>query len=251
MSVNGRPFAARQAGPCPAFTCRHGGQIRTGDDIKPVDGLGWIHEDDVTPVQLGRKPLPVRTADELTLEAAADRLLNEYDNRREADRRARNARIPTGNYTIRPADERTAVVLSIGPADFGEFPDGTRKVAVHGSFSILIDGLSQARSWYGFALVKPGGQISVYKNARKILESDPDLIRPEDVHLRSKLRVALKSLRLLIEAGESEIMAYGKAYASAQSACWKCERPLTDETSQRLGIGPKCRQVLAGELGKR
>lgn len=256
MSVNGRPFAATRPGPCPAAdrTCRHGGQIRVGDEIKPVDGLGWIHEDDVIPAAEGlpvgiqRNMARTQTAAELAIAAEADRLLDAYESIRENERRIRQAIIPTGNYTIRPADETTAAVISVGPADFGSFPEGTRKVAMHGSFSILIDGLSQHRSWYGFAIVKPGGSISVYKNARAILNAATADLREEDRHLQAKLRLAIKSLRLLTEAGESEILRYGKAYASGESKCWRCERPLLDETSQRLGIGPSCLKTLRRDL---
>jgi hypothetical protein len=248
MSVNGRPFLANRAGPCPASTCRHGGLISIGDDIKPAEGIGWIHEDDVVPAVVGLAPRPVQLVDELRIAADADRLLNEYESMREAERRAKLSIIPTGNYTVRPADERTAAVLSIGETEYGSFAKGTRRVSVHGSFSIVVDGLSEHRSWYGFAFVRPGGQISIYKNARAILESRPDDLRPEDVHLRDKLRLAVKALRLLIDAGLDEIMRYGKAYAATSGKCWRCERPLTDETSQRLGIGPLCRKVVMTDL---
>lgn len=250
MSVNGRPFGARRAGPCPAaHLCRHGGRIAVGDEVKPaVNGIGWIHEDDVAPAQIGREPIVPQSDIAIARAAEADRLLDEYDNAREADRMARLAIIPTGNYTVRPADERDAVVLSFGDADFGDFPRGTHKVAVHGSFSILVRGLSEHRSWYGFAVVKPGGRISLYKNARAILDTKPDALRPEDVHLQAKLRLAIKALRLLIDAGEAEIMRYGKAYASAANACFRCERPLTDEISQKIGLGPHCRQIVQLEI---
>lgn len=251
MSVNGRPFGARRAGPCPAGDlCRHNGQVALGDEIKmSPNGIGWIHEDDVAPAQIGR-PVVTRAASIPNGDTAAeaDRLLDAYDSIRENERRIRQSVIPTGNYTVRPADETTASVLSIGPTDFGSFPEGTRRVAMHGSFSILVDGLSQSRSWYGFALIRPGGKIGVYKNARAILETPTDQLRAEDVHLQAKLRLALKALRLLIEAGESELLRYGKAYASGEMKCWRCERPLLDETSQRLGIGPKCLQMLRKDL---
>ena len=219
MSVNGRPFGAQRDGPCPARTCRHNGQIKRGEEVKSVDGLGWIHEDDVTPALIGREPISTPDATALRIAAEADRLLFEYDAIRKADRMARLAIIPTGNYTVRPADESAAVVLSFGDADFGDFPRGTRKVAVRGSFSIPVNGLSEHRSWYGFAVVKPGGRISLYKKARAVLETETSALRPEDVHLQAKLRQSIKALRLLIEAGESEIVRYGKAYASAEGEC--------------------------------
>lgn len=245
MSVNGRSFGATRPGPCPAgLSCRRGGRIEIGQEIGPMSGLGWIHEEDRE--ALNRKG----TADlgEFDPIAAdrADALLEEYE--AEMSRRRDILRaLPTGNYTVRPADERAAIVLSVGPADFGSFPEGTRKIAMHGSFSIVVDGLSEARSWYGFAIVKPGGRVTVYKNARAILETAENRLRPEDVHLQAKLRLALKALRLLIDSGVDQLMAYGKAYASVESRCWRCDRPLKDEQSQKDGIGPECLKRLRSE----
>lgn len=253
-----RPFPARIAGPCPAADqCAYPDRrINIGDDIRKAEGVGWVHQNDNVRDALAKPwagaDARAAQASELRIAAEADRLLNEYDAIRHAACRARNASIPTGNYTVRPADESSAVVLSVGETTKfnGSFPLGSRKIAVRGSFSIMIGGLSEHRTWYGFAVVKPVGSVSLYKNARAVLEAAPADLRAEDVHLQAKLRQAIKALRLLIDAGIDEIMSYGKAYASAEAKCWRCERPLTDETSQRLGIGPHCRQIVSQEMGQ-
>lgn len=262
MSVNGRPFSAGRYGPCPAGrSCVHGGDIMIGQQIRPAEGYGergrvWVHDDDPDPSDIrstaeiervyGGSGGPGHAAANLAEADRADALLEEYE--AEMSRRRDILRaLPTGNYTVRPADERAAIVLSVGPADFGSFPEGTRKIAMHGSFSIVVDGLSEARSWYGFAIVKPGGRVTVYKNARAILETAENRLRPEDVHLQAKLRLALKALRLLIDSGVDQLMAYGKAYASVESRCWRCDRPLKDEQSQKDGIGPECLKRLRSE----
>lgn len=179
--------------------------------------------------------------------AQADALLNEYDaTRAKAEPVGHGGKvflhngqylpanyrpIPEGRYTVRPADETVASVLSIEAPTFGNFTEGSRAVSMHGQFG--------ERSWYGFAIVRPDGRISLYKTARAVMDAETAGSADEQ-HLRAKLRAAVKAVRLMIDAGTSDLLEYGKAYAASEGHCFVCRRPLLDETSQKLGIGPVC-----------
>ena len=150
--------------------------------------------------------------------------------------------IPHGTYTVRPADESAHVVLSVEPPSFGNFPDGTMAVSVHGSFApVGRDGIREHRSWLGIGLAFPDGRFNLYRNVREMIsQRGPGCMAPEDRPAYDKAIRGAKAVRLLLDAGADQLMAYGKAWAMAEQKCFVCHRPLTDEESQRDGIGPVC-----------
>lgn len=221
-------MTARRDGTCPFPNCARPRIMAGRTSITKRGGL-WGHY---------QCPLPaVNDAD------AVDMALAERDasTARSQPLSPSHATVPVGRYTVRGADETTASVLSFEVPGFGSFPEGTRTVSVHGSFVVAgRGGLSEHRSWLGMAVVFPGGRISVYSTARAMMDNGA----PE----ADKLRRAVKHLRLMIEAGEADLMKYGRAYASAEGKCFICSRPLLDEASIRDGIGPICRKRFSQEM---
>ncbi len=226
-----RTMTARRDDTCPFENCGRRRIIAGRTEITKRNGQ-WGHYQ--------CPPVAVQRVDDTD---AVDIALAEFDARtaRSEPLRASQATVPSGRYTVRGADEVTASVLSFETPSFGSFPEGARAVSVHGSFAVKgRSGLSEHRSWLGFAIVFPGGRISVYSTARAMMDNGA----PE----ADKLRRAVKHLRLMIEAGEAELMQYGRAYAQAENQCFICARPLLDETSQSLGIGPVCRKRFSQEM---
>lgn len=237
--INGRPFAARKAGPCPAgAACVHGGQIRIGDKIGPVAGTGWIHDDD-------RKPVAAPIAPGGTSGQTASKNLPQAHQTPNIGM----VTLPEGTYTIRPADERDHVVIDVDTPNFGSFGPNTRTVSVHGSFAVKgRSGLRQARSWLGFGLVSDG-RLSLYRNMRALIEARPEDVEEIDRHARAKVIRAAKAVRLMLTADADKLMEYGKAYASVANACFVCGRPLLDEDSQKDGLGPVCKKRFRASFG--
>lgn len=180
-------------------------------------------------------------------EAVADRaddLLAQYEaaEKRKAAEAVKSGAIvpPVGKYTIRPADEKIAAVLSIEEPTFGNFPTGTRVVALHGSFVVKVRGLSESRSWLQFGIIRPDGSFGLYRNMRELLEMPFDAVPAERMHERDKVRAAVKAIRLMLAADLDTILTYGKTWAAVERKCWVCGHGLLDEASQRRGIGPVC-----------
>lgn len=171
------------------------------------------------------------------------------ENGSQARQRAARA-IPSGKYTVRPADESAHVVLSFEAPDFGSFPDGTMVVSVHGSFAPLgRNGLREHRSWLGIGLAFPDGRFNLYRPIREMI-SGPSTLPAEDAPARDKAIRASKAVRLILEAGTDQLMAYGKAWAMAEQKCFRCSSGLDDPKSQAEGIGPVCkRKFLAQTAG--
>lgn len=233
-------MTSRYGGDCwSGRLCSRGGRIEPGQSIERA-GAGWRHAGCPTIV------------DEQTVADAADRLAELYERatgRQSCVRMTRTARlIPIANFTIRPADETDAAVLSFDSSpDWGNFPDGTRLVSMHGSFEPDLRGYRQHRSWLAFGVVYPDGRLSIFRPFRALLDETPADHR--DRHIAEKLRIAAKATRFLAQATGEQILGLVKAYAAETNRCMLCGKELKRERYQRMGVGPDCLKKLEAGFG--
>lgn len=276
MSVNGRPFGATRVSRCPAGAgCVHGGQISVGDQIGPVAGVGWIHDDDSRPV--ATRPTIADVSRDVPMTTQQARALGQLPRcpvRRSGDGSGyrppqrtvaattatpASKKLPSGRYTVRTADMPSHVVVEISDTETAAGTwYGTQTVSVHGVFAPRIGKLREHRSWLQFAVIRDG-RVNVYHKMRELIDacmqaiatgSTYPAVEAEDAAIAARVAQAAKAVRWLIAADLDAIMAAGAAYARANSRCWRCRQPLDDPESQKRGIGPTCLKILRREYGE-
>lgn len=266
MSINGRPFGATRASRCPAGAgCVHGGQISVGDQIGPVAGVGWVHDDDSRPDVT--QPSVANVSRDVPMTAQQARALGQLPRcpvRRSGDgsgyRQPQRTvattttppvskKLPSGRYTVQTADMTSHVVVEISDTETAAGTwYGTQTVSVHGVFAPRIGKLREHRSWLRFAVIRDG-RVSVYQKMRELIDAPASQVEPEDAAIARRVVQAAKAVRWLIIADLDAIIEAGAAYARTNSRCWRCRQPLDDPESQKRGIGPVCLKNVRREYG--
>lgn len=159
-------------------------------------------------------PTPATTpADEIDDEEAAELRANSIQDETNYASDSRS-NLSNGLYTVVLSGDDDYVTLRVSDPKFGDFEPGTKMVA-------YLSGPDNERNYTGFAFIKPGNKIAVWKRYQT----------------NNNSRI-VKALEYLVRSNDPAF--YGLEYALRSGKCWRCGRTLTVPTSLNRGLGPDC-----------